>query len=203
MPRRPIHLAQRLPEPQRTIANRQLRCGWSFGGTVAHAMACQLQQEGESVPFLTLLDTYPSSNRDASSLPTQQELLIVFAEQFGLELENLGTQPLDVLNVIEASRRAGHVLPGLDAEQAERMLGVIQHHTRLMVDFQPDRFEGDMLLFMATEDRDSTPSPSTWKSYVTGDIAVHEIACRHADMSLPAPLSTIGRLVEQHLRSLT
>ena len=34
--------------------------GWSFGGLVAHAIATHLQDQGESVALLALLDSYPS-----------------------------------------------------------------------------------------------------------------------------------------------
>src|SRR6185312_2111532 len=33
--------------------------GWSFGGLVAHAVATQLQESGEQVALLALLDSYP------------------------------------------------------------------------------------------------------------------------------------------------
>jgi thioesterase domain-containing protein len=33
--------------------------GWSFGGLVAHAMATRLQDQGEEVDLLVLLDAYP------------------------------------------------------------------------------------------------------------------------------------------------
>lgn len=33
--------------------------GWSFGGLVAHALAARLQEQGERVEFLAMLDTHP------------------------------------------------------------------------------------------------------------------------------------------------
>ncbi len=33
--------------------------GWSFGGLVAHAIATRLQNAGEQVDLLALLDAYP------------------------------------------------------------------------------------------------------------------------------------------------
>jgi amino acid adenylation domain-containing protein len=38
--------------------------GWSFGGLVAHAMACRLQQERETVGLLAILDTYPMFGKE-------------------------------------------------------------------------------------------------------------------------------------------
>ncbi len=175
--------------------------GWSFGGMLAHAMACQLQQEGERVALLVLLDTYPIEATGELPLLTDQAVLADFAEQFGLHFEDLGDAPLNAQMVWEAGRRAGHALPGLDAEQAERFLRKIQHHGRLALEFRPDRFEGDMVLFAATEGKEALPSPETWRPYVTGRLEVHDVLCRHVDMMLPKPLRTIGRLLEAHLQS--
>jgi pristinamycin I synthase 3 and 4 len=39
--------------------------GWSFGGSLAHALAAQLLAEGEAVSFLALLDTHRAAGLDA------------------------------------------------------------------------------------------------------------------------------------------
>ena len=39
--------------------------GWSFGGLVAHAVATQLQDKGEEVALLALLDSYPVQHDSA------------------------------------------------------------------------------------------------------------------------------------------
>lgn len=151
-----------------------------------------------------MLDTYPLTEQDTLILPSTQELLMGLAENVGLRPEDLGSQALDALTVVEALRRAGHALPGLDAEQAERLLGVMHHCGRLMRDHRPDRFEGDVVLFRATEDSTRvSPSPDTWRPYVSGHLVVHDIACRHGDMTLPVHLDAIGYLLEQHLQSIT
>lgn len=40
--------------------------GWSYGGLVAHAMACRLQEENQSVALLVVLDTYPPVAEDTA-----------------------------------------------------------------------------------------------------------------------------------------
>jgi nonribosomal peptide synthetase DhbF len=44
--------------------------GWSFGGNVAHAMAVLLEESGERVELLALLDAYPHAGSDR--LPRQE-----------------------------------------------------------------------------------------------------------------------------------
>ncbi|MBZ5494742.1 MAG: amino acid adenylation domain-containing protein, partial [Acidobacteriia bacterium] len=42
--------------------------GWSYGGLVAHAMACKLQEENQRVALLAVLDTYPADEEDSPSV---------------------------------------------------------------------------------------------------------------------------------------
>jgi thioesterase domain-containing protein len=41
-----------------------------------------------------------------------------------------------------------------------------------------------------------------WEPYITGQINVHEIPCRHARMTEPISIALIGRLLERHLQEL-
>ncbi|HWG98304.1 MAG TPA: amino acid adenylation domain-containing protein, partial [Pilimelia sp.] len=58
--------------------------GWSFGGVVAHAMACQLQAAGEGVGLLALLDAYPSddgSDAEADEAAVRRALAAVVSDE--------------------------------------------------------------------------------------------------------------------------
>jgi thioesterase domain-containing protein len=41
-----------------------------------------------------------------------------------------------------------------------------------------------------------------WAPYVSGRILLNEIDCPHLEMTKPDPIRKIGRLIEQHLRTL-
>ena len=58
-----------------------------------------------------------------------------------------------------------------------------------------------MLLFAATQGEASPPADS-WKSYVSGKIAVHEVDCEHVHMMRPAPLAKIGHVLASELDKL-
>ncbi|KAF9392864.1 hypothetical protein CPC16_002950 [Podila verticillata] len=51
--------------------------GWSFGGKVVHAMATQLEQQGEKVALLALLDSYPDSAQQDDELEAMQEAFYI------------------------------------------------------------------------------------------------------------------------------
>jgi FkbM family methyltransferase len=178
--------------------------GWSFGGVVAHAMACRLQQEGEEIALLTLLDSFPSIEANESPALDDQEVLRAIAEElFGFdESKDLDGRRLDISTLIETARRVEHPLGALELEQAERMLRLAKHNALLMAGFRPGRFEGDLLLFVATEGTE-LPSPEAWVAYVAGRIETHAVRCRHLGMTDPIPITTIGRLLERRLQALT
>ncbi|MGW4852576.1 thioesterase domain-containing protein, partial [Streptomyces sp. NPDC004288] len=66
--------------------------GYSFGGTVAHTLASMLQERGEEVAFLALLDAYPPERDDWSYLeaPDWRERLEREENGFLLSVAGLG-----------------------------------------------------------------------------------------------------------------
>jgi nonribosomal peptide synthetase DhbF len=131
---------------------------------------------------------------------SDQDLLESLAELIGLDPKHPSEKPFDICTIIEIARRTGHVLGILEVEQARRMLRLLRHSGELMSGHQPGRFDGTLLLFVATEGQSKALSPELWAAHVTGEIDVHGIACRHDDMTQPLPIAAIGRLLEQHLQ---
>ena len=157
--------------------------GWSFGGLVAHAMACRLQQEGAEVAVLALMDCYPLGERDKMPPWNEEEVLDGLVTALAFDRTEMNSHSLDVPAFLEAVRRAGHVLGCLDEEQGRRFLGLLRDSRRLVRAFRPGRFEGDMLFFAATEAEAvainwaTAVTPNVWSSYVSGHLHVHDISC--------------------------
>ncbi|MGC5346833.1 amino acid adenylation domain-containing protein [Streptomyces sp. DT171] len=80
--------------------------GYSFGGTVAHTLAALLQERGEEVAFLGLLDAYPPETDDWSFIdaPDWRERLEKEESGFLLSVAGLGTD--DVPTGADASSAA-------------------------------------------------------------------------------------------------
>ncbi len=177
--------------------------GWSFGGIVAFAMACRLQQQGEEVGLLALLDAYPLKEADRAK---RQEATVEDQIRGIVELWNLGDLVEDVSDIpsfIDAVRRTGRLaalFSALNVDHIERMVGNMNNCMNLLTRFFPGRFDGDMLLFATGQETDSSNSPGDWVPHVGGRIEVHEIACSHAEMGEPAQMAAIGRLLEPHLQ---
>jgi thioesterase domain-containing protein len=59
-------------------------------------------------------------------------------------------------------------------------------------------FNGDLYLVVAKNGYIETPEDK-WRPYITGNIIVHEIACKHEEVMDPANANEIGRLLAVEL----
>ncbi|MFK4071529.1 amino acid adenylation domain-containing protein [Streptomyces sp. NPDC029674] len=168
--------------------------GWSLGGLIAQAVATRLEEQGEQVQLLAVIDGYPegfggaqysnvepeTGGQDDTSAPRASDLGLPPDESIGQDMDE-----------------------GLRANMRQ----VIDNVGRLTPRHTPRRFQGDLLLFVAVEDRPAdTPaavSGESWRPYVAGDIESHEVAASHYTMLQPAPSAQIGAVVADKLRAAT
>ena len=172
--------------------------GWSFGGLVAHAIATRLQDAGERVALLALLDSYPI---ESDSLPPDEQQLDnekVLADQLKALGYYSGDAPVQVASALTILRRAGDVLSHLEEHHIVAMIQVMKNNSGLASKYLPRRFDGNVLLFAATQGDAKAPA-DRWKSYVSGRVKVHEVDCQHIQMTQPVPLATIGRVLASEL----
>ncbi|WP_323056116.1 non-ribosomal peptide synthetase [Streptomyces sp. NEAU-W12] len=187
--------------------------GWSFGGLVAHEMAVRLREAGEEVALLTLLDSYPpeatiaarSAEADADGPSSQEwtdgDVLARLLRFLGHEAPGLADGgPVDAEAAREVLRREGAPLSGIPPHTLRVWPGIAAHHARLQREFVPRHFDGDVLLFTAEPDSGAdAPDPASWAPYVGGHLEVRPVACGHHDMTLPGPITEIGRAVAGRL----
>ncbi|KAG0163280.1 putative NRPS-like protein biosynthetic cluster, partial [Apophysomyces sp. BC1015] len=158
--------------------------GWSFGGYMAHSMATQLEQQGESVALLALLDSDLSPERLSDERELDQDE--IYAEA--------------------ASHYGDEMISAMDERLWETACQVMQNHRRIRRLFSPSTYSGNVLFFRATIAEDEfhpLASSDAWKPYVLGRIAVYDIPCKHGDMIQPEPAAEIGRILARELEELT
>jgi thioesterase domain-containing protein len=175
--------------------------GWSFGGNLAHAVACRLQQQGDLIPLLAVLDSYPSENIEdhVEIVFDSQSALEDMATLLGIDMEALGTETVDIASLIKAGQNAGHVLSFMRPSEVERMLVLAKHNSTLMPKLRQEKFYGNMAHFRATEDADDAASAELWGPYVSGEIFTHEVTCRHSEMTEPSAIAVIGDLLNTYI----
>ncbi|MGW4896246.1 amino acid adenylation domain-containing protein, partial [Kitasatospora sp. NPDC004240] len=192
------HYADRLREVQPAGPYRLL--GWSTGGIIAHAVAVRLQELGERVELLAILDAYPAEGFRDLPVPDQAEALEALLTMGGYGPDDLAGEPLELDRVTALLRREGSPLAGLSDATVEALNRIYLHTNHLVRGHDHRVFHGDVLFFRATVDTiDETLVPDLWTPYVSGRIDTTDVACSHKDMTLPAPVAHIARVVAEHL----
>ncbi|GFE13224.1 hypothetical protein Sgleb_12710 [Streptomyces glebosus] len=153
--------------------------GCSMGGLLAHEVAVQLREAGETVEALILLDTHLPHIEHQGPEPTEQQIR-------------------DHVPIPED----GPVL--LTRELRADLVRVGAHIRRLTLRHVPRTFDGDIVLFHAL--RPSAPgepllAPADWRPHVTGRIDVHGVDVAHLDLLLGRSAESIGRTVAALLRN--
>ncbi|MBX7266306.1 amino acid adenylation domain-containing protein [Micromonospora sp. Llam7] len=175
--------------------------GWSLGGLVAQEIAVRLREQGEQVGVLALLDAYPVPQQGAAAQPpTPAEVLGVLTG----DPELRGTDPeLSALpgdeELARLVRAANPALAQLRTGEIAALAHAAASHVEAMRHHLPRRYDGEVLLFAATQGRpEDAPTADTWEPYV-GGLARVDVAASHWTMTDPAPLADIAEVLRQRL----
>ena len=157
--------------------------GWSMGGHVAYTIAALLQQQGETIASLVLIDSYPAESAsriythlqqdNAAALHQLRERLVSLVFNDDVPPEDDWLSAVDARFNINVARD-GHLLDTF-VQQLTHSIVMMQHH-------QPLRYNGDILLIEATaqdELRADNLSPSDWQDYITGEITTQSVPFLH------------------------
>ncbi|XDK47179.1 amino acid adenylation domain-containing protein [Kosakonia cowanii] len=169
--------------------------GWSFGCHLAHEIATLLQQAGEVVSTLILLDGYPLGERYRDRERQDSESLSALFEAL------TGSVPAESELTVEALRRRlvaqEHPLAVMEPVVFERILAEFREAPRLLAAFTPSRFQGEILFLRAATRRDGEAGfdAQLWAPFVEGRIATHTLPCTHDGMFSPQALQQAGPLI--------
>ncbi len=160
--------------------------GFSFGGMVAHTMASHLEEQGERVALLALMDTVADYHTRDLKAAYQDEKKKV-------------DEDLIAVLVGDADQYSGDLIKPL----LKKVRMIHDNNYRIISAKAPRVIHGDMLIFRATKlDRgqDELWSPDDWRPYVLGGIDVCDIDCLHMDMLLPEPLAIVTQVLNERLK---
>ncbi|MFE3959849.1 non-ribosomal peptide synthase/polyketide synthase [Nocardia sp. NPDC059091] len=145
--------------------------GWSLGGVLAHAMAVQLQDEGQEVAVLAMLDSSLESDVDPESAVPVAELL--------------GEVP----GLVDAESEVG-------ADRIARIVDGALAAFPLIGAYRPRRFKGDLVYFHAAlDDPSGSWGISSWTDAVDGVLENHAVPATHWRMTSPDALTHIARVL--------
>jgi thioesterase domain-containing protein/aryl carrier-like protein len=176
--------------------------GWSFGGLVAHAVATRLQQCGQEVALLAVLDGYPRSATSPPAGDDERSLMHGLLGMFACDPETLGDRIPTHPQIVDLLRRRGSTLEGFEERHVASIVEITTNNVRMARDYTPDIFQGDLLVFNATiSSREPRAKTDLWMPYVNGTVVIHEISTRHDLMTSPETLAQIGPILQARLHA--
>ena len=174
--------------------------GWSFGGHLVHRLATRLQELGEEVAFLAILDAFPGNQADNADVGTGPGLWASYLDAQGYELPDDDKAGLDGQRAQEILREHHNPLGTVPLDSVNAMVGNFPELARLIRDEQPQVFDGGLLFFRATREVPAgTPGSDAWQPFITGAITDVPVEDRHSQMSSDRALSAIMPALAIHL----
>ncbi|MEO3808653.1 non-ribosomal peptide synthase/polyketide synthase [Sphaerisporangium sp. B11E5] len=171
--------------------------GWSLGGVVAHAVATRIQQEGGAVALLAVLDGYPTREIARSADPAAEAGP---GPDAGAEAAFGALKPGDEMVLHIQGDGPEPPPPGETTSAVQR---VVENNMRLLQEYTPAVFDGDLLLFVALRGRPellpAEAAPRAWEPYVRGAVETHDVDCDHRRMMTAEPLAQVARVIGERL----
>jgi amino acid adenylation domain-containing protein len=181
-----------------------LLAGWSFGGTVIFEMARILEQAGETVPFLLMIDV-PSP----FIVPDEKDDLEFLLDRLP-HWDRLALDELDLQNSREAQlaylfkeiKLAGLFTLDIDQAYVLHWLNLYKHHTLILGPYLPSApFNGRIIFFKPSEKipfdvQMGKPIPG-WKPFARGGLEVHEAPGNHFNMISPVNAPVLVKMMKE------
>ncbi|MFF2083373.1 amino acid adenylation domain-containing protein [Nocardia sp. NPDC058176] len=171
--------------------------GWSLGGVLAHAMAVQLQEDGEQVALLAMLDSTLSTAAPAlATTVTAADLLGGFAGDQAADLAQ-HTDPRELARTLVEQAAPGS---SLDPARIDRIVDAAITSADLDAAYRPRPYDGDLAYFTAAaDDPTATTAASSWTTAITGSIHNHPVDATHWRMTDPTALAAIAAVLREWL----
>ena len=187
--------------------------GWSMGGVIAFEMARQLEQQGEVVDLLVLIDSFaPDKERRPPQTVTDSDMVALFANDlarlFGIGFLDLPPSFGD-LTAGEAlawlsaeAQRSGLLPPGLEGSEWERRFAIFRANFRALERYAGGSCAAPALLFKAATPPAATnhsEPDSGWGRLLTRPIEVHDLPGDHYTLLQRPLVENIAALLRDRL----
>ncbi|MEV4432578.1 amino acid adenylation domain-containing protein [Streptomyces sp. NPDC049585] len=173
--------------------------GWSVGGVLAHTVAVLLQEAGEQVDLLALLDAFPAEQWREHPAPEEGDALTAVLRMAGFDRAGERTRE----DVLATLRRAGSPLAGLGERTLSRIVDIVPNHARMMRAHRHRRFDGDMLFFTAAAPRaENWLTSEAWRAHLGGGLDNHDLDCTHPQLLQGRHLDAVAAVLAARLEEL-
>ncbi|RYD46936.1 MAG: hypothetical protein EOP83_28835, partial [Verrucomicrobiaceae bacterium] len=180
---------------------------YSFGGVVAHEMACQLVKMGHEVEFLGLFDTHnPAAESRNYGLP---ERLKVFwqrhsdaplGERLSL-VQRRFREGVQTNRSIKAELKAAKFSGPAEAYSDLRRVQVREENWRAMQAYKPSSFKGRITLFKTSmvSDKVERPADYGWACLAGSGLDIFPVPGEHLTLFAPENITTLARVLGESL----
>ncbi|MFD1298338.1 amino acid adenylation domain-containing protein [Lysobacter gummosus] len=187
--------------------------GWSLGGLIGHAIAAQLQQIGERVELLAMMDSYPFVAEPVESSEAQQALAVLKFLGFHHRAKDNPPQDMRSLADLLCQEYEVFAIPLVqeimkaDAKLIENVAAVTRNNLMLARRYRPTPIDADVVFFNARlkdhVDLDGLLHyhAHAWQPFVGGKIEVHDVDCHHQTMLEPRSAAHIARVLRERLQA--
>ncbi len=175
--------------------------GWSFGGLVAYEMACQLQDIGEEVALLALLDTPLHQPESDGAEITDASIIATLIDVLGLEkiIPGVTRAITDLDSFVDAARHSGVWPADFSTVQAAAIIELFKLNVEQGSRFRPGRYRGSLLLFRATATPGDNDRYFDWSPKIEGEIRVVPLPCTHNRVPHEPHVGDIARALRPFL----
>ncbi|MFG6106070.1 amino acid adenylation domain-containing protein [Leptothoe sp. EHU-05/26/07-4] len=180
--------------------------GWSMGGVIAMEMAQQLQNAGQIVALVALIDSYaPSTMTDLDSTDEVSLANSLVADLSGLletelslaQFNLMQLQPQEKLQHIFSVAKRLHLLPpGIGMEQMEQLFHVFKANRVALGNHQPQPYSGRVVLFCASS---SAEQGRGWRSIITGQFETNTIEGDHYEIMRSPHIQVLAKELTAYL----
>jgi amino acid adenylation domain-containing protein len=178
--------------------------GVSHGGDVIFEMAQRLTQAGDTVALLAMMDTYGPQNQYSgfrNKLKFHGQALLSLKHRYVLGRARLYRDRLRTTGLLIYARlleKRGKQVPA-DLQ----FLRVVEQNTQSGSAYKHQPYEGDLLLFRATDDlfygEDYRRSALGWRSIILGEITVIDVTGDHMSMLQDPHVGAISQALKAYL----
>jgi amino acid adenylation domain-containing protein len=158
--------------------------GWSFGGTIALEMAQQLQNGGESVALLAIIDTRLYSSRFATFWHGSRVFLTSMSPHLWSYISDYlylqSTQPRPAPGEIKRSN--------FKWSELKHLIQVFRANVRADIRYRPQRYLGQVTLFK-TAQQDSTWG---WGDIAANGVELHQLPGHHMNVLRPPQVQILA-----------
>jgi|GEM_PF-499926 len=179
--------------------------GWSFGGTIAQEMACLLEQAGQTVEAIFMLDTYADTSQEHTVAHTTEEKISLtlreFADSYGLASENPSLTNREFMTQLRARvAELGLIPASTSPESLEITIRQMIRATQLTDQHHKQHCQAPIILVRASlEAEPLNPEAFNWGKFTDAAVINETVAAKHADLWREEPSKQIAKIVDSFL----